>query len=164
MFHRPLVAAALLAAACGGLALGLGGGRDPRRLPGIQPGGEVLLPNGWSLRPAGKQVPLGDFPVNLALHPSGRWLAVLHAGFGPHEVMVLDLQGGRQKVTCRVPVDQAVGLHVRDRRQVFGPGHRQRPGGVRLPRGHDRDAGDRRRHPPSATDQLAVRHGAPAHG
>ncbi len=29
----------------------------------------VLLPNQWSLRPAGRQVPLGDFPVNIAMHP-----------------------------------------------------------------------------------------------
>ena len=39
----------------------------------------MLLPNQWSLRPAGKQLELGVFPVNIALHPSGRWLAVLLA-------------------------------------------------------------------------------------
>src|ERR1700719_2706077 len=58
--------------------------RDARRplLPGIQPGGTIVLPNQWSLRPAGRQIELGDFPVNMALHPSGRWLAILHAGYG----------------------------------------------------------------------------------
>ena len=45
-------------------------------LPGAQPDGSVKLPNQWSLRPAGRQLELGDFPVSLALHPSGRWLAV----------------------------------------------------------------------------------------
>src|SRR5207253_309534 len=55
-----------------------------RTLPGVKDGGTVLLPNGWSLKPAGKQVALGDFPVNMALHPSGEWLAVLHAGYGDH--------------------------------------------------------------------------------
>src|SRR5689334_12242253 len=64
----------------------------PRFLPGVQPGGSVLLPNQWSLRPAGKQVVIGDLPVNVALHPGGRWLAVLHAGYGEHEVMIVDLQ------------------------------------------------------------------------
>src|ERR1700678_2707232 len=79
----------------------------PRLLPGILPGGEVRLPNSWKLRPAGKQVPLGDFPVNLALHPTGKWLAVLHAGYGTHEVMIVDLSKGKEVVTCRVPIAQA---------------------------------------------------------
>ena len=29
-------------------------------LPGPQISGEVKPPNGWSLKPAGKQIPLGD--------------------------------------------------------------------------------------------------------
>ncbi|HUA39573.1 MAG TPA: hypothetical protein VMA35_14365, partial [Candidatus Sulfopaludibacter sp.] len=32
-------------------------------LPGLRPDGSALLPNQWSLRPAGRQVELGDFPV-----------------------------------------------------------------------------------------------------
>ena len=52
--------------AIGGLC---GEGQPSRRaLPGVQPGGAILLPNQWSIRPAGKQLELGDFPVNLALH------------------------------------------------------------------------------------------------
>ena len=64
-------------------------------LPGVQPDGSVLLPNQWSLRPVGKQLPVGDFPSNLALHPGGVFAAVLHCGYGPHEVRVLDVQTGR---------------------------------------------------------------------
>ncbi|MFM7151303.1 MAG: bifunctional YncE family protein/alkaline phosphatase family protein, partial [Gemmataceae bacterium] len=74
-------------------------------LPGIQPAGSILLPNQWSLRPAGKQLPLGDFPVNIAVHPSGDYLAVLHAGFGPHETVIVSLAEGKEKITCRVPVE-----------------------------------------------------------
>jgi YVTN family beta-propeller protein len=77
----------------------------PRMLPGVQAGGTTLLPNGWSLRPAGKQIPLGDFPVNLALHPNGRWLAILHAGAGDHEIAIVDLK--KQKIVSRVIIDQA---------------------------------------------------------
>src|SRR5262245_3064847 len=62
----------------------------PRLLPGVQPSGEIRLPNQWSLRPAGANVLLGDFPVNLALHPSGQYLAALHAGYGEHEIILLD--------------------------------------------------------------------------
>jgi len=78
-----------------------------RLLPGLQPGGEIRLPNQWSLRPAGRQVQLGDLPVNLALHPGGEWLAVLHAGYSEHEISILNLKGPRVQTTCRVTVPQA---------------------------------------------------------
>jgi DNA-binding beta-propeller fold protein YncE len=75
-------------------------------LPGVQAGGSVLLPNQWSLRPAGRHLELGDFPVNSALHPGGRWLAVLHAGYGTHEIIIVSLNGTRPKICCRVALDQ----------------------------------------------------------
>src|SRR5438445_10963131 len=78
----------------------------PRTLPGVEPGGLIRLPNQWAIRPAGKQVELGDFPVNTALHPSGQWLAVLHAGYGEHEIAIVDLNRRRQKICCRVILDQ----------------------------------------------------------
>jgi YVTN family beta-propeller protein len=59
--------------------------------PGQQADGSMLLPNQWSLRPAGEQIPLADFPVNMALHPDGRFVAVLHSGFSAHEVWIIDL-------------------------------------------------------------------------
>ena len=58
--------------------------------PGMTRAGAVLLPNGWTLKPAGHQSPLGDFPALMAEHPSEPVLAVLHAGFGEHEVITLD--------------------------------------------------------------------------
>ncbi|MBM4155454.1 MAG: YncE family protein [Lentisphaerae bacterium] len=70
--------------------------------PGAQPDGSVLLPNQWSLRPVGTQVELGDFPVNIAVHRSGRFAAVLHAGYGPHQVHVVDLGAGTVVAQARV--------------------------------------------------------------
>ncbi len=72
--------------------------------PGMRADGSVLLPNQWALRPAGKQVRAGDFPVNIAMHPSGGWMAVLHAGYGPHEVAVLDTKTGA--TISRVEIDE----------------------------------------------------------
>ncbi|MFL5329321.1 MAG: bifunctional YncE family protein/alkaline phosphatase family protein [Gemmataceae bacterium] len=77
-----------------------------RVLPGIQADGFVQLPNQWRLRPTGTHVDVGDFPVNLALHPGGRFLAVLHAGYREHEVMILDLSGARTRIFNRVMIDQ----------------------------------------------------------
>src|SRR5438477_196541 len=64
-------------------------------------------PNRWSIKPAGTQVELGDFPVNMALHPDGKWLAVLHAGYGTHEIMMIELQAKKPRVSSRVILDQA---------------------------------------------------------
>jgi DNA-binding beta-propeller fold protein YncE len=65
----------------------------------------VLLPNQWALRPAGKQIRVGDFPVNIAVHPSGKWAAVLHAGHGQHEIVVLDLK--TNTIVSRAPIEEA---------------------------------------------------------
>jgi YVTN family beta-propeller protein len=112
---RPTLALFALLLGCGGLAVALRQPGDdappPRRavpvLPGVRPSGEMLLPNGWSLRPAGRHITVGDFPVNIALHPSGKYAAVLHAGYGPHEVVTLDLTAGTEAVVSRVQVKQA---------------------------------------------------------
>ena len=68
-----------------------------RVLPGLQPDGSTLLHNQWPIRPVGRQVPLGDFPVNLAVDPSGRYAAVLHAGRSPHEIRIVDLETGQSR-------------------------------------------------------------------
>jgi len=80
------------------------------QLPGIQAGGQVLLPNQWSIKPAGKQVVLGDFPVHVEMHPVEDVAAVLHAGYGAHEIVLVDLK--TKKVKSRATVPQAYyGLH-----------------------------------------------------
>ena len=63
--------------------------------PGLTRDGSVLLPNGWSLKPAGRQTRLGDFPVLEALHPTEPVLAVLHAGYGEHEVVTVNPADGK---------------------------------------------------------------------
>ena len=74
-------------------------------LPGLQRDGSVLLPNQWSLRPVGKQVPVGDFPIQVALHPDGKFAAVLHSGYGQHEVRILEVKTGRP--VSQVAIDES---------------------------------------------------------
>ena len=85
-----------------------GGGPEPaaakpldRVLPGLRQDGFVQLPNQWRLKPAGRHLELGDFPVNIALHPTGQYAAVLHAGFREHEVVVIDLNPKRTRIVSR---------------------------------------------------------------
>jgi hypothetical protein len=37
---------------------------------------QITLPNGWSLSPAGKSLPLGDLPLNMAISNSKKLMAV----------------------------------------------------------------------------------------
>jgi YVTN family beta-propeller protein len=83
-------------------------GLPARVLPGILPDGSVQLPNQWRIRPAGKQVEVGDLPINSALHPSGQYLAVLHGGMREHEVVIIDLNKTKQKIVSRATIDQTV--------------------------------------------------------
>ncbi|MDR3637898.1 MAG: bifunctional YncE family protein/alkaline phosphatase family protein [Isosphaeraceae bacterium] len=79
--------------------------RSEATWPGLTRSGTVLLPNGWSLRPAGQQTRLGDFPVLMAEHPSEPVLAILHAGYGEHEVITLDTK--THKVIARVAIPES---------------------------------------------------------
>src|ERR1700690_1216085 len=74
------------------------------QLPGHRPDGSVLLPNQWSLRPMGRQIELGDFPVNIAVHPQGRFAAILHSGYSHHGIMVVDLM--TEKVVTNAPLEE----------------------------------------------------------
>src|SRR5205085_11673202 len=76
-----------------------------RKRPGVQSPGHVLLPMQWSLRPAGKQIKLGDFPANIALHPTERFAAILHTGYGDHEIQVVDLD--KQLIVSSAKLPQA---------------------------------------------------------
>jgi len=72
----------------------------------MQADGSVLLHNQWSIRPAGRQVQLrGTLPDNIAVHPSGKFAAVMDCGYGPHEVEVVDLDAG--KVVARSAVSNS---------------------------------------------------------
>src|SRR6266568_3988132 len=77
----------------------------PIDVPGQMADGAVRLPNQWFLRPVGKQIVLGDFPVNIAVHPDGKFAAVLHCGYGVNEIVVVDIKTG--KIVSRASIDEA---------------------------------------------------------
>lgn len=77
--------------------------RARMQLPGMQTTGQMLLPTQWSLKPAGKHLLVGDFPVTIAMHPTLPLAAVLHAGYGDHEVVIVRLDEFRIVSRASVP-------------------------------------------------------------
>ncbi|HZX57633.1 MAG TPA: alkaline phosphatase family protein [Mucilaginibacter sp.] len=52
--------------------------------------GQVLLPNGWKLSPAGSWLQLGDLPLNIQISASGRLLAVTNNGQSTQSIQLID--------------------------------------------------------------------------
>jgi len=50
----------------------------------------VSLPNGWKLSPVGKMLPVGDLPLNIAVSPSGKMLAVTNNGQSDQSIHLID--------------------------------------------------------------------------
>ena len=50
----------------------------------------VNLPNGWSLTPVGKDLPLGDLPLNMAVSPSKKLIAVTNNGQSVQSLQMID--------------------------------------------------------------------------
>ena len=51
---------------------------------------KVLLPNGWSLAPAGRMVQLGDLPLNMAISNDGKYIAVTNNGVSKQTIQLID--------------------------------------------------------------------------
>src|SRR5213083_1065185 len=100
---RPMLRRALLALlvlpALAGLALVV-----TRVMPGPQPDGTTVLPSGWRIRPAGRQVAVGTLPLNLMTLSDGS-LLVTNNGYGENGLMRIDPVGGG--ITWRFPLKAA---------------------------------------------------------
>jgi YVTN family beta-propeller protein len=54
----------------------------------------VSLPNGWQLTPAGKILPLGDFPLNIAVTSDKKLAAVTNNGQSTQSIQLIDIKKG----------------------------------------------------------------------
>ncbi len=76
-----------------------------RQQPGQKPGKTAqgtLLPNGWTLTPAGTQLGVSDLPMNMELSRDGRWLLVTTNGNGDQTVEIIDLTTQKSVQTITV--------------------------------------------------------------
>jgi YVTN family beta-propeller protein len=65
----------------------------------------VDLPNGWSLTPVGKSLPLGDLPLNMAVSSSKKLIAVTNNGQSVQSLQLIDAVN--DKVLSTVEVKKA---------------------------------------------------------
>lgn len=63
----------------------------------------VKLPNGWSLTPVGKNLPLGDLPLNMAVSRSGKWVAVTNNGQSVQSIQLFDARQQKQLDAVTIP-------------------------------------------------------------
>jgi len=64
---------------------------------------KVLLPNGWTLTPAGDALQLGDLPLNIAVSPSGRFAAVTNNGQSTQTIQLIDVNEQRVLDSVIIP-------------------------------------------------------------
>ena len=74
-------------------------------IPNSKNPSKVLLPNGWSLSPAGRSLQLGDLPLNIQISPSQKLMAVTNNGQSKHSIQLIDPQG--EKILHEQPIGKA---------------------------------------------------------
>src|ERR1041385_9135932 len=82
----------------------------------------VHLPNGWSLSPAGSSLPLGDLPLNMAVSPSGKLIAVTNNGQSVQSIQLIDVSN--EKILDEVIIPKSwYGLKFsRDEKLLYASG------------------------------------------
>lgn len=81
----------------------------------------VRLPNGWSLSPAGRSLPLGDLPLNMAVSPSKRFIAVTNNGQSVQSIQLID--AASEKLASQVVIPKAwYGLAFLDDQNLYASG------------------------------------------
>jgi YVTN family beta-propeller protein len=64
---------------------------------------KTTLPNGWSLSPAGRSFPLGDLPLNIAVSPSRKLMAVTNNGQSVQSLQLIDPQSEKVLHSTVIP-------------------------------------------------------------
>src|SRR3989475_5016496 len=85
-------------------ALAIAAAFATRLKPGLLPDGSTLLPSGWRIRPAGRQVTVGTLPLGLATLSDGSVL-VTNNGYAENGLMRID--PGARAVTWTQPLAAA---------------------------------------------------------
>ncbi len=63
----------------------------------------ITLPNGWSLTPVGKSLPLGDLPLNMAVSPGNKYVAVTNNGQSTQSIQLFDARNEQLLDSVTIP-------------------------------------------------------------
>jgi len=82
----------------------------------------IKLPNGWSLSPAGKSLPLGDLPLNMAVSSSKKYIAVTNNGQGKQSIQLINVV--TNKVVDNIKIDKSwLGIaFTKDEKTLYASG------------------------------------------
>ncbi len=64
---------------------------------------KIQLSNGWSLTPVGNSLPLGDLPLNMAVSPSKKLIAVTNNGQSVQSIQLIDAGKGKLLDVAVIP-------------------------------------------------------------
>lgn len=83
---------------------------------------QVLLPNGWSLTPAGRSLEVGDLPLNIAVSSSQKLMAVTNNGQGKQTIQLIDTKS--EKILDNIEIPKSFyGLKFsRDEKSLYASG------------------------------------------
>ena len=83
---------------------------------------DITLPNGWSLSPAGRSLPVGDLPLNMAISSSKKYMAVTNNGEGKQSLQLVDIK--REKILDNIIIAKSwLGLKFsKDEKYLFASG------------------------------------------
>ena len=76
------------------LATGVAWAAQSVLVPGPQPDGTSVTPQGWRVTPAGAQTMLGSGPLGIAMSPDGAHALITNAGYSNHSLMLVDTATG----------------------------------------------------------------------
>src|SRR5215831_9360415 len=62
-------------------------------------GAGILLPDGWRVTPAGRQLETGDMILSAQVSPDGKTLAFTNSGYTRHQLHVVDLASEKEVAT-----------------------------------------------------------------
>ncbi len=83
---------------------------------------KVKLPNGWSLSPVGKSVPLGDLPLNMVVSPSRKFIAVTNNGQSKQHIQLLDARQGTELDRILIPKSWLGLAFSGDEKRIYASG------------------------------------------
>ena len=82
----------------------------------------IMLPNGWSLTPAGRSLEVGDLPLNIAVSSSQKFMAVTNNGQGKQTIQLIDTKS--EKILDNIEIPKSFyGLKFsRDEKTLYASG------------------------------------------